>query len=124
MIVGLDHVQLAAPAGGEAAARAFYGDLLGLRELPKPAELRARGGAWFAVGDGRQLHVGIDQQFAPARKAHPALTLPSTAALEALAHALAAGGHEPRWDDELPGVSRFYVEDPFGNRLELLARER
>jgi hypothetical protein len=66
MIVGLDHVQGAAPAGGEAAARAFYGELLGLRELPKPAELRARGGAWFDVGDGRQLHVGIDAEFAPA----------------------------------------------------------
>ena len=75
MIARIDHVQVAAPAGGEDAARAFYGDLLGLAELPKPERLRARGGVWFAVGE-QQLHVGIEEPFAPARKAHPALAVP------------------------------------------------
>jgi ribosomal protein S18 acetylase RimI-like enzyme len=115
MIAGLDHVQVAAPAGGEDAARAFYGGLLGLRELPKPERLRARGGVWFAVGD-HQLHVGIEDPFAPARKAHPALAVPRANDLRALAERLAAAGHRATWDGP-----RFYVEDPFGNRLELLA---
>ena len=84
MIARIDHVQVAAPAGGEGAARAFYGDLLGLPELPKPERLRARGGVWFAVGD-QQLHVGIEESFAPARKAHPALAVPRAGDLSALA---------------------------------------
>jgi GNAT superfamily N-acetyltransferase len=115
MIAGVDHVQIAAPPGAEPAARAFYGDLLGLTELPKPERLRPRGGAWFAVGD-EQLHVGIEQPFAPARKAHPALVVPRADDLRALADRLAAAGHEVEWDGP-----RFYVADPFGNRLELLA---
>ena len=124
MIVELDHVQVAAPAGGEDQARAFYGGLLGLAELRKPPALARRGGVWFALGAGQQLHVGIEAQFAPARRAHPALLVDSLAALRTLAGELAGHGHEPRWDDELPGAERFYVDDPFGNRLELLARER
>jgi catechol 2,3-dioxygenase-like lactoylglutathione lyase family enzyme len=124
VIVGLDHVQIAAPAACEQAARAFYGELLGLVEVPKPPALRARGGVWFELPDGRQLHVGVEAPFAPARKAHAALALESPAALEQLAGELARRGHEPRWDEELPGARRFYVEDPFGNRLELLARAR
>ena len=119
MITGLDHVQIAAPPGCEAAARAFYAGLLGLVEVPKPAPVLARGGAWFELPDGRQLHVGVERPFAPALKAHPGLSVDSRAALDALAGVLARQGHAPRWDGELPGVTRFYVDDPFGNRLEL-----
>jgi ribosomal protein S18 acetylase RimI-like enzyme len=115
MIARLDHVQVAAPAGGEDVARAFYGELLGLPELVKPERLRPRGGVWFAVGD-QQLHVGIEEPFAPARKAHPALALPRASDLRALAARLQAAGHAIAFDGP-----RFYVEDPFGNRLELLA---
>jgi GNAT superfamily N-acetyltransferase len=115
MIARVDHVQVAAPAGGEDAARAFYGTLLGLPELPKPERLRARGGVWFAVGD-QQLHVGIEERFAPARKAHPALAVPRASDLSVLAARLEAAGCDITWDGP-----RFYVEDPFGNRLELLA---
>jgi GNAT superfamily N-acetyltransferase len=115
VIARLDHVQVAAPAGGEDAARAFYGELLDLPELPKPERLRARGGVWFAVGD-QQLHVGIEEPFAPARKAHPALAVPRATDLRALAARLQDAGHAVSWDGP-----RFYVDDPFGNRLELLA---
>jgi ribosomal protein S18 acetylase RimI-like enzyme len=114
MIAGVDHVQVAAPPGSEDAARAFYGDLLGLPELDKPERLRARGGAWFAVGD-QQLHVGIEEDFAPARKAHPALAVPRAADLDALAGRLVEAGHDVQRDGP-----RIYVADPFGNRLELL----
>jgi catechol 2,3-dioxygenase-like lactoylglutathione lyase family enzyme len=117
--LGLDHVQLAAPPGCEDAARRFYGDLLGLPELAKPAALRARGGVWFAVG-AAQLHIGVDDGFTPARKAHPGLRVPADQ-LARLADRLAAAGASVRWDECLPGVRRFYTEDPWGNRLELLA---
>jgi catechol 2,3-dioxygenase-like lactoylglutathione lyase family enzyme len=116
VIVGLDHVQLAAPAGCEAAARRFFGELLGLEELTKPEPLRARGGVWFRAG-AQQLHVGVAPDFAPAGKAHPAFAV---ADLEALAERLADAGVELEWDDALPGVRRFYAADPWGNRLELL----
>jgi catechol 2,3-dioxygenase-like lactoylglutathione lyase family enzyme len=119
-VTGLDHVQLAAPPGGEAQARRFYGELLGLAELEKPESLRARGGAWFACG-AQQLHVGVQDDFRPASKAHPALAVASEADLERLAAALEAAGAPVRWDAELPGARRFYTDDPFGNRLELLA---
>jgi GrpB-like predicted nucleotidyltransferase (UPF0157 family) len=119
-IVGLDHVQIAAPPGCEGDARRFYGGVLGLVELAKPAALAARGGAWFALGDGRQLHVGVEEDFAAATKAHPALRV-AAGSLEALAERLLEAGCEVRWDDSLPGVTRFYVDDPWGNRLELLA---
>ena len=118
MIGRIDHVQVAAPPGGEGAARAFSGDLLGLAELPKPERLRTRGGVWFAVGE-QQLHVGIEEAFAPARKAHPALAVPRAGDLSALAAKLEAAGRKVTWDGP-----RFYVEDPFGNRLELLALDR
>jgi catechol 2,3-dioxygenase-like lactoylglutathione lyase family enzyme len=117
-ITALNHVQLAAPPGCEEAAREFFGRLLGLRELEKPPALAARGGVWFAVGPLQQLHIGVTPEHAPARKAHPAF---AASDLDALAERLAAAGHEVRWDDELPGVRRFYVDDPWGNRLELLA---
>jgi catechol 2,3-dioxygenase-like lactoylglutathione lyase family enzyme len=118
MITGLDHVQVAAPPGCEAEARAFYGRLLGLPELEKPPVLAARGGAWFACG-AQQLHVGVEPDFAPASKAHPGLAVDSAAALDALAERLTLAGATVRWDDALPG--RFHTEDPWGNRLELLA---
>ena len=109
----LDHVQVAAPPGCEEAARAFYGGLLGLAEVEKPAPLRSRGGVWF-----EQLHVGVEEDFAPARKAHPALQVDD---LDALAERLAAAGAPVQWDESLPDVRRFYTADPWGNRIELLA---
>jgi catechol 2,3-dioxygenase-like lactoylglutathione lyase family enzyme len=120
--VQLDHVQIAAPAGCEAAARRFFGDLLGLAEIEKPEPLRARGGAWFALGD-RQLHVGVEADFEPARKAHVGLRL-GAAELDELAERLAAAGAPVAWDEALPGERRFYSEDPWGNRIEFLATAR
>jgi catechol 2,3-dioxygenase-like lactoylglutathione lyase family enzyme len=117
-IVGLDHVQIAAPKGCEAAARRFYGELLGLAEVPKPEPLRARGGVWFVVG-AQQLHVGVEADFQAARKAHPAFRV-DAAALDELASRLQAAGTEVVWDHALAGVRRFYVADPWGNRVELL----
>ena len=114
LVVGLDHVQLAAPPGCEADARRFFGDVLELAELPKPERLAGRGGVWFACG-AEQVHVGVDASFAPARKAHPAFRVRSLALVR---ERLAAAGHEPRDDIDVPGVARLYVDDPFGNRLE------
>jgi catechol 2,3-dioxygenase-like lactoylglutathione lyase family enzyme len=111
-VTGLDHVQLAAPPGCEDAARAFYGGLLGLAELEKPAALQGRGGVWFGLPDGRQLHVGVEPGFAPAAKAHPAFLVSRYDALRE--H---FGAEE---DDTIPGVRRFYAADPFGNRLEFV----
>lgn len=115
-IVGLDHVQIAMPCGREAEARAFYGAVLGLAEIAKPDELAGRGGVWFVVGD-RQLHLGVEEDFRPARKAHPAFRV---ADLDALRASLTQAGYPPVEDDALPGYGRFYVSDPFGNRLEFL----
>lgn len=118
MLVGLDHVQLSIPAGGEEAARSYWVGLLGMVELTKPPVLAARGGAWFASADGSvQVHVGVEQSFAPASKAHPALV---AADLDAVAAVLSAAGHPVRWDTDIPGVRRFHTDDPFGNRLELV----
>jgi catechol 2,3-dioxygenase-like lactoylglutathione lyase family enzyme len=117
----LDHVQLAAPSGCEPAARAFYGILLGLPELEKPEALRAGGGAWFGLASGQQLHIGVGADFVPARKAHPALRVEDVAALRALAARLDDAGAPVRWDTRLADVTRFCTEDPWGNRLELLA---
>ena len=112
----IDHVQVAMPRGEEAAARRFYGGVLGLPEIPKPAHLAARGGVWFAVGS-RQLHLGVDADFRPARKAHPALRVRGLP--ELVERCRAAGG--PLVEDEpLAGFDRVYVADPFGNRLELI----
>ncbi len=120
-ILALDHVQLAAPPGAEAAARAFYGDLLGLAETPKPDGVSGSGGAWFRCG-AQELHVGIQAEgFAPAIKGHPGLLVQSTAALEELAQRLAAAGHPVEWDDRIAGLRRFYTADPWGNRIELRA---
>lgn len=117
----LDHVQLAASPGSEAAARRFYGEVLGLAELDKPTELRARGGVWFALGDGRQLHISVEDPLRPASRAHPALGAADASALSTIADRLTTVGAPVHWDDALPGVARFYTADPFGNRLELLA---
>jgi catechol 2,3-dioxygenase-like lactoylglutathione lyase family enzyme len=117
--IRLDHVQIAAPPGCEAEARRFFGELLGLDEIEKPAPLRERGGAWFALGE-QQLHVGVEAEFSPARKAHPAFSLPA-AELDPLADRLRTAGTEITWDSSLPSQRRFYCEDPWGNRLEFLA---
>jgi catechol 2,3-dioxygenase-like lactoylglutathione lyase family enzyme len=117
VIVGLDHVQLACPRGGEPDGIAFYAGLLGLEHVPKPAPLASRGGCHFR-GPGFELHLGVEDDFRPARKAHPALLVDD---LDALATTLTGAGHAVRWDDDLPGVRRCYVDDPFGNRLELVA---
>jgi catechol 2,3-dioxygenase-like lactoylglutathione lyase family enzyme len=114
-VLGIDHVQVAAPPGCEAEARAFYGGLLGLEELPKPEPLRARGGVWFRAG-GQELHVGVEEPFAPARKAHPGLVVDD---LEALEVRLGAAGVRLERDTSLEGATRAHVADPFGNRLEL-----
>lgn len=118
MITGLAHVQLAAPPGCEAEARRFFGDLLALPEIEKPAALRSRGGVWFAAGDA-ELHVGVDDGFTPARKAHPALAV-APGALEVLAERLVTAGVDVHWDDAVPGLRRFYADDPWGNRIELV----
>jgi catechol 2,3-dioxygenase-like lactoylglutathione lyase family enzyme len=115
VITGLDHVQVAIPVGSEDVARAFYRDLLGMTELAKPAALAGRGGCWFGAGSA-VLHLGVEQPFSPARKAHPAFLVTE---LDALFELLAAHGHPgTRSDGELPGVRRFHVSDPFGNRIE------
>lgn len=119
LIEGVDHIQVAAPPGCEADARHFFGELLGLDEVEKPSALRGRGGVWFQAGE-QQLHVGVEESFAPARKAHPALRV-STGALEGLAARLEKAGAQVSWDTALEGVRRFYSEDPWGNRIEFVA---
>jgi catechol 2,3-dioxygenase-like lactoylglutathione lyase family enzyme len=114
-ITGIDHVQVAAPPGCEAEARAFYGGLLGLEEIPKPEPLAGRGGCWFRAG-AQELHVGVEEPFAPARKAHPGLVVDD---LAGLAERLRAEGIDVLDDDSLPGTVRAHVADPFGNRVEL-----
>jgi len=118
-VLGLDHVQLAAPPDCEAAARRFFGEVLGLPELAKPQALSQRGGVWFALGD-QQLHIGVSDQFAPARKAHPALRV-APSAIDALADRLRGAGLPVRWDNALEDCRRFFTEDPWGNRIELLS---
>lgn len=113
---GLDHLQLAMPRGREAEARAFYGDILGLPELTKPANLAGRGGVWFELGT-QQLHLGVESDFHPAKKAHPAFLVRDLAGLRAR---LERHGYRPYEDEPLDGYQRCYVADPFGNRLELM----
>ncbi len=120
-VIGIDHVQIAAPAGCESAARRFYGELLGLTEIEKPEPLRMRGGVWFTVG-AQQLHIGVEDAFEPARKAHPALRV-QPGRLDKIAERLSGAGHTVRWDDTLTGTRRFFCDDPWGNRIELLACE-
>ena len=115
-IIGLDHIQIAMPPGGEEAARRFYSDLFGLPEIAKPAALQGRGGCWF--GNGRvQLHLGIQANFVPATKAHPAFLVHD---LAGLADTLAAAGFAFKLDETVPGRQRGHLFDPFGNRIELI----
>jgi catechol 2,3-dioxygenase-like lactoylglutathione lyase family enzyme len=118
VITGLDHVQVAAPPNTEPEARRFYGSLLGLAELPKPPELASAGGVWFACG-AQQIHIGTQDPFLASRKAHPAFAVADPSALDVMADRLASAGAPVHWDERLPGVQRFYTEDPWGNRLEL-----
>lgn len=117
LIFGLDHVQVEAPPGHEAQARAFYGDFLGLAELLKPLPLQANGGVWFALPDGRQLHTGVAKEFVPLLKGHPCLRCADLQAF--LAHALAFGVAVQE-DLQLAPLRRLYLNDPFGNRLEVV----
>ncbi|MEV6169472.1 VOC family protein [Streptomyces sp. NPDC051954] len=116
MITAVDHVQLAAPPGSEERLRSYYVDVLGLTEIPKPPALAARGGCWFRTGPV-QLHLGIEEDFRPARKAHPGLRVVD---IETYAARLEAHGATVVRDENLPGYRRFYSADPVGNRLEFL----
>src|SRR5579864_6756845 len=115
-IHSLDHIQLAMPAGQEALAREFYSGILGLSEIPKPANLAKRGGAWFEGGNLR-VHLGVEADFRPAKKAHPAFLVKR---LDALTLRLQQAGIAVVTDEPLEGYKRIYVSDPFGNRIELL----
>lgn len=114
----IDHVQIAAPKGCEATARNFFGGLLCLEEMQKPGPLAARGGCWFRVGS-RQLHVGVEEPFRPAIKAHPAFTVQN---IDRLFVRLETAGIECHWDTVLDDVRRFYACDPWGNRLEFIEK--
>jgi catechol 2,3-dioxygenase-like lactoylglutathione lyase family enzyme len=115
----LHHVQLAIQPDGEDACRRFWGDVLGLTEVDKPPALAVRGGCWFR-GGGLEVHLGVERDFVAARKAHPGILVDG---LAALADGFTDAGVEVRWDANFPGYRRFYVEDPFGNRLEFLEPE-
>jgi catechol 2,3-dioxygenase-like lactoylglutathione lyase family enzyme len=112
----IDHVQLAVPPGGEDAARHFYRDLLGMTEVPKPPELAKRGGYWFESGEVK-IHLGVEKDFRAAKKAHPALCCRNYAAF---LQRLAKAGVDVTEADEIPGVRRCHIHDPFGNRIELI----
>ena len=114
-VLSIDHVQLAMPQGGEPAARAFYRDVLGIPEVPKPPQLAARGGCWFENAQVK-LHLGVEQSFTPARKAHPALIVSD---IGALTREIREAGFCVT-DEPLEGFTRIYVDDPFGNRIELM----
>jgi catechol 2,3-dioxygenase-like lactoylglutathione lyase family enzyme len=117
-VVALDHVQLAMPPGAEAVAEAFYCGVLGFEILPKPEPLASRGGRWFVFGQV-QVHLGVEADFRPARKAHPALVVDN---FDALVAGLDAAGVDWRPDNDQPGPQRCYIDDPFGNRIELMAQ--
>ncbi|WML48877.1 VOC family protein [Neobacillus sp. PS3-34] len=112
----IDHIQLAAPAGSEEKAREFFGRILGFDEAEKPEELKKRGGVWFQSGKVH-IHIGIEEPFSPAKKAHPGFEVEN---IEALMEHLKQNGIAFTEDDKLPGAKRFYVDDPFGNRIEML----
>ncbi|HXJ66067.1 MAG TPA: VOC family protein [Actinomycetota bacterium] len=119
-LTGLHHVQVAMPSGREDDARRFYAATLGLTEVPKPEQLRARGGCWFRSEDGSvEIHLGVEEGFRPARKAHPAIVVDGLAELRAR---IAESGYEIQDDAQLEGYERCYGFDPFGNRLEFIER--
>lgn len=113
---GLDHVQIAAPKDSEDVERTFFHDVLGMEEIEKPEDLKKRGGLWFTCGT-HQIHIGIDPDFKPAKKAHPAIHVKN---IQALKERILSQGVSIRDDELLPGADRFYVDDPFGNRMEFL----
>lgn len=115
-LLRLEHVQLAMPEGGEDAARRFYCDILGIPEVPKPARLASRGGCWFESGD-LKVHLGVETDFRPARKAHPAFLV---SGLATVTERLTAARHVVVNDEPLNGLDRVYTDDPFGNRIELM----
>jgi len=115
-VVGIDHIQIAAPEGCEQVARQFYGSILGMEEIEKPPALRARGGCWFQCGE-QQVHIGVERAFHAAKKAHPAFAVRD---LDDLREGLLVRGIAILDDDRLPGTRRFYAEDPWGNRIEFL----
>ena len=121
MIIGLDHVQVGCPAGSEDRLSAFYVGVLGMTEVPKPAGLAARGGVWFRAG-ACSIHCGVEPDFRPAAKAHPGIAVSDSAALDELAQRCVRAGYSVAWSDDVPGVRRFHVHDPVGNRLELQTR--
>ena len=112
----LDHVQLAIPKGSEERCRQVYAALLGMKEVPKPAALAGRGGLWLESGPVK-IHLGVEEDFRPALKAHPAIAVHD---LDVLARMLSEAGYEPAWDKAIPEVRRFYVSDPAGNRIEFM----
>jgi len=120
LIVGLDHAFITIPEGREDDGRRFYGALLGLEEIARPEGLQQSGGIWFRAG-GQELHLGSDDAHEATKRPHPGFRVESVTALEELAHRVEAAGVETRWDERIEGRKRFYVRDPFGNRLELLA---
>lgn len=119
-LLAIEHVQLAMPRGEEAAARKFYAETLGLPELPKPPQLETRGGAWFESSRVK-IHLGVDADFRPAQKAHPAFLVDDRVAL---LERIRARGYRVVDDEPLEGYERAYVFDPFGNRIELMQKKR
>lgn len=117
-VIGLDHIQLAIPEGGEGAAREFFADLLQMREVPKPANL-SQSGCWFESGSV-SVHLGVDPDFRPAKKAHPAFLVDD---IEAMRAVLEAAGYQTRDDKPVAGYRRFFTDDPFGNRIEIMQRQ-
>ncbi|WP_050613967.1 VOC family protein [Bacillus testis] len=115
-IKGIDHVQLAAPPGCEEEAISFYGKILGLKELPKPENLRKRGGCWFECGN-QQIHIGVEKEFSPARKAHPCFVVDRISQLKA---DIEQAGISVKEEVPIEGRTRFFVDDPFGNRIEFI----
>ncbi|MHC8515056.1 VOC family protein [Sporosarcina sp. ITBMC105] len=116
-LTGIDHIQIAAPPNAEEQARQFYGKLLGMEEIPKPENLAARGGCWFQCGT-QGVHIGIQADFSPAKKAHPGFTVN---ALPALKSRLEQAGYTISEEPPIDGRTRFFTHDPFGNRIEFLA---
>ena len=118
MLKDIDHIQIAIPNDEEDTARTFYGGLLGMEEIDKPENLKTRGGVWFRIGD-RQVHMGVQEDFRPATKAHPAFLVDD---LQHVQRVLESHGYPITNDEPLPGFQRFYSRDPFGNRLEFLQK--
>ncbi|EDL63126.1 VOC family protein [Bacillus sp. SG-1] len=115
-MIGLDHIQLAAPAGSEDRERQFYGKVLGMKEMEKPEKLKAGGGCWFHCGN-QELHIGVETDFSPALKAHPGIVVKN---IEAVRSRLEENGYEVKEDTKIEDRKRIFVNDPFGNRVEFL----